>query len=98
MRRLRSASIGSMSAWLPSRRSTLHHCGVAVVTRPGQVRSGRSIGGEGRGGGALGGARKGGVFSPGGADRGAQAPPPGPGGPPPPPGGEKRREGKRAPP
>jgi hypothetical protein len=27
--RLRAASIGSISAWLPSRRSTLHQCGAA---------------------------------------------------------------------
>jgi hypothetical protein len=43
-RSLRSASIGSMSAWLPSRRSTLHHCGAAVVVRLGQVRSASSTG------------------------------------------------------
>ena len=39
MRRLRAASIGSISAWLPSRRSTLHHSGGVVITLSGQVRS-----------------------------------------------------------
>ena len=41
-------SIGSMSAWLPSRRSTLHHAGGAVSVRFGQVRSGRLMGANGR--------------------------------------------------
>ena len=31
MRRLRSGSMGSMRAWLPSRRSTEHHRGATVV-------------------------------------------------------------------
>jgi hypothetical protein len=35
MRSLRSASIGSISAWLPSRRSTLHQTGGFVITRDG---------------------------------------------------------------
>src|SRR5712691_4824790 len=39
MRRLRSTSIGSMSAWLPSRRSTEHHNGAFWRRRLGQVRS-----------------------------------------------------------
>lgn len=42
MRSLRSASIGSMRAWLPSRRSTAHQRGALVMTLSGQVRSGRS--------------------------------------------------------
>ena len=48
MRSLRSASIGSISAWLPSRRSTLHHTGGAVITRDGHVRSDSAIGAKGR--------------------------------------------------
>ena len=40
MRILRSASIGSMRAWLPSRRSTAHQRGAWVITWSGQVRSG----------------------------------------------------------
>src|SRR3954469_3566431 len=44
MRRLRSGVIGSISAWLPSRRSTAHQRGATVVTVVGQVRSGSSIG------------------------------------------------------
>src|SRR5665213_1811460 len=47
-RRLRVTSIGSINAWLPSRRSTLHHAGAAMITAPGQRRSGRSTGGKGR--------------------------------------------------
>ena len=47
MRRLRSGSIGSMSAWLPSRRSTAHHCGALVSWLSGQVRSGSSSGTNG---------------------------------------------------
>mgnify|MGYP003693538251 CR=1 FL=1 len=39
MRRLRSAFIGSISAWLPSRRSELHQTGTWVMTLDGQVRS-----------------------------------------------------------
>ena len=42
MRRLRSGLIGSMSAWLPSRRSTAHHWGALVIFLVGQVRSGSS--------------------------------------------------------
>ena len=34
----------SIKAWLPSRRSTAHHCGARVMVVVGQVRSGRSIG------------------------------------------------------
>src|SRR4051812_11777269 len=44
--RLRAGVIGSMSAWLPSRRSTEHHCGAWVMTLDGHVRSGRSMGGN----------------------------------------------------
>ncbi len=47
MRSLRAGSIGSMSAWLPSRRSTAHHRGAAVSLRSGQVRSGSSSGTNG---------------------------------------------------
>jgi hypothetical protein len=39
MRTLRSMSMGSISAWLPSRRSTLHQTGGLVMTASGQVRS-----------------------------------------------------------
>src|SRR6185312_8750806 len=48
IRILRAESIGSISAWLPSRRSTLHQVGGAVRVRPGQARSGRLIGANGR--------------------------------------------------
>ena len=48
IRILRAESMGSMSAWLPSRRSTLHQVGGAVSVRLGQVRSGRLIGANGR--------------------------------------------------
>jgi hypothetical protein len=44
---LRAGDIGSISAWLPSRRSTAHHRGAAVITRFGQVRSGNAIGVKG---------------------------------------------------
>jgi len=44
MRSLRAGPMGSISAWLPSRRSTLHQTGGSVMVRPGQARSGRSIG------------------------------------------------------
>ena len=44
MRVLRSESIGSISAWLPSRRSTAHQIGGLVMTLLGHCRSGRSIG------------------------------------------------------
>ena len=40
--------IGTASAWLPSRRSTLHQVGAAVRTRSGQRRSGRLTGWNGR--------------------------------------------------
>ena len=39
MRSLRVGSIGSMRAWLPSRRSTEHHSGALSMTTFGQVRS-----------------------------------------------------------
>ena len=39
MRRLRAGLIGSISAWLPSRRSTAHHMGAVSTTLSGQVRS-----------------------------------------------------------
>jgi hypothetical protein len=39
--------MGSISAWLPSRRSTEHHTGGAVIVLAGQVRSGRLMGGNG---------------------------------------------------
>src|SRR5262245_35233245 len=39
MRSLRAGSIGSISAWLPSRRSTEHHSGALSITRFGHVRS-----------------------------------------------------------
>ena len=48
MRILRSGPIGSISAWLPSRRSTLHQVGALVMVLPGQDRSGRLIGSNGR--------------------------------------------------
>src|SRR5262249_5826956 len=44
MRSLRSGPIGSISAWLPSRKSTLHQIGALVMVLLGQVRSGRLIG------------------------------------------------------
>src|SRR6185312_6566985 len=44
MRRLRVGLIGSISAWLPSRRSTAHHSGALVITRSGQLRSASRIG------------------------------------------------------
>ena len=44
MRRLRAGLIGSISAWLPSRRSTAHHIGARSMTLSGQVRSGSVIG------------------------------------------------------
>ena len=43
-----SAPIGSISAWLPSRRSVESQRGAWVIWRLGQVRSGRLIGGKGR--------------------------------------------------
>src|SRR5690242_11359004 len=44
MRRLRAGLIGSISAWLPSRRSTAHHIGAVVMALSGHVRSGRRMG------------------------------------------------------
>ncbi|MCP9949049.1 hypothetical protein LUX33_11915 [Actinomadura madurae] len=44
MRRLRGVSIGSASAWLPSRRSTGTHSGALSMRRDGQVRSIRGTG------------------------------------------------------
>src|SRR5882762_3163259 len=43
-RSLRAGSIGSMRAWLPSRRSTEHHRGALVIWRFGHSRSGRCRG------------------------------------------------------
>src|SRR5215471_7689238 len=48
MRRLRWTSIGFTSAWLPSRRSTLHQIGACAITRPGHCRSVSSTWGDGR--------------------------------------------------
>ncbi len=48
MRSLRSGPIGSISAWLPSRRSTLHQIGALVMVRPGHCRSGKLNGWNGR--------------------------------------------------
>ncbi|MCY1505196.1 hypothetical protein D9M68_393930 [compost metagenome] len=42
------ASIGSISDWLPSRRSELHQIGTSVMVFDGQVRSGRSMAGKAR--------------------------------------------------
>ena len=47
MCRLRCGSIGSISAWLPSRRSTLHHSGALSMTTLGQVRSWSTTGTNG---------------------------------------------------
>src|SRR6476659_5369982 len=44
MRRLRVGLIGSISAWLPSRRSTAHHMGAVLTTLSGQLRSATVIG------------------------------------------------------
>ena len=44
MRFLRSTPIGSISAWLPSRRSTEHQIGAFSITRDGHLRSGSAIG------------------------------------------------------
>lgn len=44
MRRFRSGLIGSISAWLPSRRSTAHHSGAVSMTLSGHVRSGSETG------------------------------------------------------
>ncbi|CAN1598890.1 protein of unknown function [Pseudomonas mediterranea] len=43
-----TASIGSISDWLPSRRSELHQIGAAVMVFDGQVRSGRLMVGKAR--------------------------------------------------
>jgi len=43
-RRLRAGSIGSMRAWLPSRRSTEHHSGALVIWRFGHSRSDKCSG------------------------------------------------------
>ena len=48
MRRFRSGSMGSMRAWLPSRRSTEHQRGAFVSFLSGQVRSRSSSGTNGR--------------------------------------------------
>jgi hypothetical protein len=40
--------IGTASAWLPSRKSTLHQRGARVRTRLGHCRSGKATGGNGR--------------------------------------------------
>ena len=47
MRRLRAPSMGSISAWLPSRRSTEHQIGALVMVLPGHWRSGSAIGWKG---------------------------------------------------
>ena len=47
MRSLRSASIGSISAWLPSRRSVDSQIGGRVSVREGHWRPARSMGGNG---------------------------------------------------
>src|SRR6187402_2970274 len=39
--------IGTASAWLPSRRSTLHQVGAVVSVRLGHCRSGKETGGKG---------------------------------------------------
>ena len=44
IRRLRAGLIGSISAWLPSRRSTAHHSGAEVIRLSGQVRSASATG------------------------------------------------------
>ncbi len=43
-----SRLMGSNNAWLPSRRSVLHHTGTLFRVRVGHCRSGRSMGGNGR--------------------------------------------------
>jgi len=48
MRSFLSASIGSISDWLPSRRSELSQIGALSITLLGQVRSGMSICGKAR--------------------------------------------------
>ena len=44
---LRAGFIGSIRAWLPSRRSVDSHRGAAVIVRDGHRRSGRSTAGNG---------------------------------------------------
>ena len=44
MARLRFGDIGSIRAWLPSRRSVVSQRGAFVTVLAGQVRSGRSTG------------------------------------------------------
>ena len=48
MRSFSSTFIGSISAWLPSRRSTLHQRGAAARARFGHCRSGNETGVNGR--------------------------------------------------
>ena len=48
MRSFSCTFIGSIRAWLPSRRSTLHQRGARSKVRPGHCRSGRSMGANGR--------------------------------------------------
>src|SRR6185436_13430686 len=43
-----SRLMGSNSAWLPSRKSVLHHTGTLLSLREGHCRLGRSMGGNGR--------------------------------------------------
>ncbi|MCY1543740.1 hypothetical protein D9M68_795690 [compost metagenome] len=43
-----AASIGSISDWLPSRRSELHQIGTSLMVFDGQLRSGRSMAGKAR--------------------------------------------------
>src|SRR5258705_12962835 len=46
--RFRAPSMGFTKAWLPSRRSTLHHVGADTIRLVGQSRSGRSMPGYAR--------------------------------------------------
>ena len=48
IRRLRDGVIGSIRAWLPSRRSTAHQRGACSMARSGQVRSASATGAKGR--------------------------------------------------
>ena len=48
MRRFRSGPIGSTKAWLPSRRSTLHHSGARSMVRLGQRRLSSGTAANGR--------------------------------------------------
>src|ERR1019366_9682051 len=45
---LRAAFIGSIRAWLPSRRSVDSHRGAVLMVRDAHCRSGRSMAGKGR--------------------------------------------------